>query len=117
MVVKSELINSLSYQLGDVLPSQDVEYGVNLILNIMSNTLVEGGCIEIRGFGSFKLRYREERVAHNPSNGKKVTTTSKYRPHFKPGKALRMRVDEGKAFPIKAKVKSRSNKEELAEEV
>ena len=57
MVVKSELITSLSLQLSDI-PPKDVEYGVNSILRIMSDTLASGGCIEIRGFGSFNLRYR-----------------------------------------------------------
>tara|TARA_B100001248_G_C27242671_1_gene390076 strand:- start:308 stop:658 length:351 start_codon:yes stop_codon:yes gene_type:complete len=113
MVVKSELITSLSLQLSDI-PPKDVEYGVNSILRIMSDTLASGGCIEIRGFGSFNLRYRCSREAHNPSNGKKVTTTSKYRPHFKPGKALRVRVDEGKMYPIKVKIKASDALEEEA---
>ena len=44
----------------------------------------------------------------------KVTTTSKYRPHFKPGKALRVRVDEGKMYPIKVKIKASDALEEEA---
>ena len=50
--------------------------------------------IEIRGFGSFALTCRPLRTAHNPKNGETVEVAARHAPHFKPGKALRMRVDE-----------------------
>lgn len=75
------------------LPEKKIADGVNLILDTMSESLSEGRRIEIRGFGSFSLHYRAPRNAHNPKSGEKVITTAKYTPHFKPGKALRERVD------------------------
>jgi len=66
---------------------------VNHLLDLMSQSLVNGQRIEIRDFGSFAPKYRAPRNAHNPKTGEKVVTTSKYTPHFKPGKALRERIE------------------------
>ncbi|CSD14293.1 Integration host factor beta-subunit [Vibrio cholerae] len=59
----------------------------------MASTLEAGERIEIRGFGSFSLHYREPRVGRNPKTGDKVELEGKYVPHFKPGKELRERVN------------------------
>ena len=59
----------------------------------MSQTLVEGGRIEIRGFGSFGLKYRPERVGRNPQDGSAVAVRARYTVFFKAGKDLRQRVD------------------------
>jgi len=94
-VTKSELIERLSEQQIH-LPYKDVELAVKCILEGMSNALSSGERIEIRGFGSFSLHYRPPRVGRNPKNGESVSLSGKYVPHFKPGKELRIRVDEGK---------------------
>ncbi len=90
-MIKSELIASLAADMTH-LPEKRIMEGVNLILQTMSNALVHGERIEIRGFGSFSLRYHPPRNAHNPKTGEKVVTKGKHTPHFKPGKALRERV-------------------------
>jgi len=59
----------------------------------MVDTLATGDRIEIRGFGSFSLHYREPRIGRNPKSGEKVELEGKYVPHFKPGKELRDRVN------------------------
>ncbi len=51
--------------------------------------------IKIRGFGSFSLHYRAPRTGRNPKTGDSVTLSGKYVPHFKPGKDLRDRVNQG----------------------
>jgi integration host factor subunit beta len=61
--------------------------------NKMVSHLAQGGRIEIRGFGSFKLHYHKKRLARNPKTGEKLTTPSKYAVHFKPGKALKKRIN------------------------
>jgi len=71
-----------------------VENAVKLILEQMSDALETGDRIEIRGFGSFSLHYREPRVGRNPKTGDKVELEGKYVPHFKPGKQLRERVNK-----------------------
>ena len=77
------------------LSSRDVELAIKTILEQMSQALATGERIEIRGFGSFSLHYREPRRGRNPKTGDAVELTGKYVPHFKPGKELRERVNIG----------------------
>jgi len=91
-MIKSQLIESLAAKMTH-LPEKQVNDGINVILGLMSEALVKGQRIEIRGFGSFSLHYRPPRNAHNPKTGEKVVTEAKYSPHFKPGKELKERVD------------------------
>lgn len=90
-MVKSELINRLAEK-QENLSLRDIDLSVNYILEKMSESLANGGRIEIRGFGSFSLHYRPPRRAHNPKTGAQVQTQGKHSPHFKPGKELRERV-------------------------
>ena len=93
-MTKSELIDRLAAQQKH-LAHVDVELGVKSILEQMSASLAAGERIEIRGFGSFSLHYREPRRGRNPKTGDSVELTGKYVPHFKPGKELRERVNLG----------------------
>ena len=61
----------------------------------MTRALSSGERIEIRGFGSFSLRYRKPRIGRNPKSGMKVNINERYVPHFKPGKNLKKRVNQG----------------------
>ncbi|MFZ1326796.1 MAG: integration host factor subunit beta [Candidatus Contendobacter sp.] len=90
---KSELIEILARRRSDI-HYRDVELAVKTLLEQMSDSLARGERIEIRGFGSFSLHFRPPRVGRNPKTGAAVTLTSKYVPHFKPGKELRERVNE-----------------------
>ncbi|MAV30417.1 MAG: integration host factor subunit beta [Cycloclasticus sp.] len=94
-MTKSELIEKLAEQQIH-LPYKDVELAVKCILEKMSRALSSGERIEIRGFGSFSLHYRQPRIGRNPKNGESVALSGKFVPHFKPGKELRSRVDESK---------------------
>ncbi len=91
-MTKSELIESLSEQ-HKHLSQADVEMAVRAILDRMSLALSEGDRIEIRGFGSFSLHFRPPRMGRNPKTGEPVALPGKHVPHFKPGKALRERVN------------------------
>lgn len=91
-MIKSKLVAKLTEKIMH-LPERKIADSVNALLNLMSETLIKGQRIEIRGFGSFSLHHRPPRNAHNPKTGEKVLTESKYTPHFKPGKELRERVD------------------------
>jgi len=92
-VTKSELIEALAAEQMH-LAHRDVEYSVNTLLEKMSEALITGRRIEIRGFGSISLRYRGPRVGRNPKTGAAVTVPAKYVPHFKPGRSLRERVNQ-----------------------
>lgn len=98
-MVKSELIMQIATRFPDM-PYKDVEFAVKEILDCMSEWLANGARIEIRGFGSFSLHYLPPRNAHNPRTGEKVATVGKYRPHFKPGKGLRERINDNRHIPL-----------------
>ena len=72
---------------------RDAELGAKIIIDAMSGTLLKGGRVEVRGFGSFSLNYRSPRQRRNPKTGGKVQVPAKYVPHFKAGKELRERVE------------------------
>ena len=82
-MTKSELIDRIA-QFQDQLPPKDVELAVKMILEEMTQALVDNQRIEIRGFGSFCLHYRKPRVGRNPKTGETVELPGKYVPYFKP---------------------------------
>ena len=92
-MTKSDLIDKLSQKYVQ-LRHKDVELAVKTMLEHMSSAMSEGARIEVRGFGSFSLRYRPEKYGRNPKSGETVFLRSKHVPHFKPGKRLRERVNE-----------------------
>ena len=93
-MTKSELIERIAER-QDQLSPKDIELAVKLVLEYLSQSLASGERIEIRGFGSFSVHYREPRVGRNPKTGEAVELPGKYVPHFKPGKELRDKVNEG----------------------
>jgi len=92
-MTKSELIELLA-QKQEHLPSRDVELAVKTILELMSDALATGERVEVRGFGSFTLHFRQPRQGRNPKTGEQVTLPGRHVPHFKPGKELRLMVNE-----------------------
>ena len=95
-MTRSELIEQMALRHKNLLTVDDVESAVKNIIDQMSGSLAKGGRIEIRGFGSFSLHYRPPRMGRNPKTGESVSLAGKYAPHFKPGKRLRDRVNEGR---------------------
>jgi integration host factor subunit beta len=93
-MTKSELIEKLTEN-NQHIAARDVELSIKEMLEQMAQTLQKGERIEIRGFGSFSLHFRAPRVGRNPKTGETVKLDGKYVPHFKPGKELRERVNEG----------------------
>ena len=91
-MTKSELIAQLAGRFSQ-LGAKDADVAVKVILDALSDALVRGDRIEIRGFGSFALNYRPPRTGRNPKSGEKVSVPAKWVPHFKAGKELRERVD------------------------
>jgi len=91
-MTKSELIENIARR-QEHLPYKDVESAVKALIDRMVQALADGDRVEIRGFGSFSLHFRPPRVGRNPKTGEPVPLEGKYVPHFKPGKALRERVN------------------------
>jgi integration host factor subunit beta len=91
-MTRSDLVDELAARFGQ-LTHQDADYAVKKILDTMSDALVRGHRIEIRGFGSFSINRRPPRMGRNPRSGESVAIPEKRVPHFKPGKALREAVE------------------------
>jgi integration host factor subunit beta len=92
-MTRSDIIGRLA-ALHSQLATKDAEMAVRIILDATAATLVKGGRVEIRGFGSFGLNYRPPRQGRNPKTGARVEIPAKYSPYFKAGKELRERVDK-----------------------
>jgi len=88
---KSELIESLSER-SDLVQGQSEEI-VNLILEHMRRSLVAGGRIEIRGFGSFRVKHYSSYSGRNPKTGERIPVPEKKSPSFKVGKELKERLN------------------------
>ena len=91
-MTRSDLVEELASRFGQ-LAQRDAEFAVKAILDAVSEALVRGHRVEIRGFGSFSINRRPPRIGRNPRSGERVDIPEKRVPHFKPGKALREAVD------------------------
>ena len=89
---KSDLIQSIAGRLPN-LAAKDVEVIVNTIFDSMTDSLVDGDRIEIRGFGSFEVRTRKPRLGRNPKTGENVQVGNRRVPFFKVGKELKEKVN------------------------
>ena len=74
------------------LNSQLAEFVVDEVFNAMTEALVQGDGVEIRGFGSFQVRKYDSYTGRNPKTGKNISVSPKKLPFFKVGKELRERV-------------------------
>ena len=68
-----------------------IERIVSTVFDEVTEALVRGDRVELRGFGAFSVRHRGSRVGRNPRTGEKVTVPDKVVPYFKTGKGLRER--------------------------
>jgi integration host factor subunit beta len=91
MVTKADLIATVSHRLK--LPTARAELLVDEVFGSMSNALVRGEGVEIRGFGSFTVREYRGYDGRNPRTGDVVRVRPKRLPFFKVGKNLAARVD------------------------
>jgi integration host factor subunit beta len=91
-MTRSDLVDRLHGRFRTLL-HDDARSAVSVVLDALTATLAAGDRVEIRGFGSFELAYRNPRIGRNPKSGEKVEVLEKYVPHFKAGKELRERVD------------------------
>ena len=90
---RSELIETVA--VGANLPKKQAEIAVNTIFDSMTEALIRGERVEIRGFGSFTNRHYGAYTGRNPKTGDPVQVPPKRLPFFKVGKDLRDRVNEG----------------------
>lgn len=84
---KAALVEEVS-QVAD-LTKKHSEIIVDTVFRSIITALRRGEKIELRGFGSFRLRQREPRKGRNPKTGDRVDVPPKKVPYFKPGKELK----------------------------
>ncbi len=88
---KSDLINRLAE--GKGFSHSNAKEIVNMLFDDMTQALIKGERVEIRGFGSFKVKAYKGYTGRNPRSGEKTEVKPKRLPVFKAGKELRERVD------------------------
>ena len=86
-MTKANLVEEV-LTLGD-LTRRDSEVIVDTVFDSVIGALKKGDKIEVRGFGSFRIRQRKSRIGRNPKTGAKVEVPAKRVPYFKPSKELR----------------------------
>ena len=86
-MTKAELVEEVAR--ATELTKKDAERLVEVVFRSLIETLNKGEKIELRGFGSFRLRERNERRGRNPKTGSPVDIPAKRVAYFKPGKELR----------------------------
>ncbi len=87
-MVKAELISQIAQELDR--SKKEVSVIVNSLFDSISESLSNGDKVEIRGFGSFRVKQRGSRQGRNPRTGETVQVPAKRVPYFKPGKDLKI---------------------------
>jgi integration host factor subunit beta len=90
-MTKAELVDNVADKVN--LTKKQTEVIVNILFNSITEALSEGDKVELRGFGSFRIRDRNPREGRNPKTGDTVHIPAKKVPFFKAGKELREMVD------------------------
>ena len=91
-MTKAELVEDVAR--AAELTKKDAERLVEIVFESIIDTLNQGEKIELRGFGSFRVRERGARRGRNPKTGDPVDIPAKRVPYFKPGKELKELINE-----------------------
>ncbi|RKZ12985.1 integration host factor subunit beta [bacterium] len=91
-MTKAELVEIIAADTG--VSKKDTAEIVELIMTNIGRALEEGDRVELRGFGSFKVKQRGERLARNPRTGESVVVPPKRVPFFKASNELKSRMNK-----------------------
>ena len=106
-MTKAELVEDVAR--AAELTKKDAERLVEIVFESIIETLNQGEKIELRGFGSFRVRERGARRGRNPKTGDPVSIPAKRVPYFKPGKELKELInDDNPGSPANSTNTSRS---------
>lgn len=89
---KQELVNAIATETG--LSKKDTEATLNSFVNVVSNALSKKDKVQLIGFGTFETRKRSARTGRNPQTGEEIKIKASTIPAFKPGKALKEKVNK-----------------------
>ena len=96
-MTKAELVEEIA-RVAE-LTKKDAEILFEVAIGEMVSALHRGEKIEIRGFGSFRVRQRAARRGRNPKTGASVEIPAKQVPYFRPGKELREAIASSSEVP------------------
>lgn len=91
-MTKSELIRTLAEEME--VPFEDAALVVNTFFDAMKESLIAGERVEIRGFGSFKIKAYDGYAGRNPKTGTSVDVVPKRLPFFRAGKELKEFINQ-----------------------
>lgn len=91
-MTKAELVERVAEKIN--LTKKQTETIVTILFNSITEALSDGDKVELRGFGSFRVRHRNPREGRNPKTGAAVHIPAKKVPFFRAGKELREMVDD-----------------------
>jgi len=111
-VTKADIVEKIA--LGTGLTRIDVQEVVKGFLKTVMDSLAEGKSIEIRGFGSFKIRRRKGRMARNPKTGQAYPVKEQFVPYFKVSKEFKAFVDDHLPREAGTQAQESGNLEEAA---
>ena len=86
-MIKVDIVNEVSAAAN--ITKVKAEQAVEAVLEAMKGSMQRGERIELRGFGTFEVKTREEREARNPKTGESVKVPKRRVPYFRPGKELK----------------------------
>lgn len=89
---KNEIIREIAYKQGI---SSEVTKGIiDQFIELIGDKMAQREKIQIVGFGTFEARFVNERNSRNPQTGEKLTIPGHFSPKFKPGKALKEKIEQ-----------------------
>src|SRR5437763_13828831 len=91
-MTKADLVERVAREAD--MTKKDAEQLVEIIFDSITDTLNKGEKIELRGFGSFRVRERNSRKGRNPKTGDSVSIPAKRVAYFKPGKELKELINQ-----------------------
>jgi integration host factor subunit beta len=86
-MTKAEIVEHIAQTTG--LTKTDTSLVVEGMIETLKKALIDGDTVEIRGFGTFRIKQRAARRARNPRTGDPVDIPAKYVPTFKPSRELK----------------------------
>lgn len=90
-MTKSELIEDLAKEMN--ISSKEAQSVIHIILDSMTQALLRGESIEIRGFGSFTVKHYDGYEGRNPNTGEKTQVKPKKLPFFRVSKKLQKQLN------------------------
>jgi len=98
-MTKADLVRVISAETGII--RKDVALAVDAFLDSVKDSMKDGKHIEIRGFGTFKLKERKARIGRNPKTDEKVEVPARIVPTFKFSRAFKEEVNDANSDKLK----------------